>query len=128
MRRTAFTSSVHIRCCWSPLAQYCLHGTLQSASYSRRVVVQARNNRRQLAVPRHGCCKYVHKAMSQPPAGFLCDVLWAARCKHTAGGVYIEQTVQLSATKVPADAGWGFIDLCYLQPWHGTGRDLRSHV
>ena len=38
-----FTSSVHIRCRWRPLAQYCLHGTLRPSSCTR-VVVQARND------------------------------------------------------------------------------------
>ena len=31
VRRAAVTSSVHIiRCCWRPLAQYCLHGPLRA--------------------------------------------------------------------------------------------------
>ena len=53
VRRTAVTSSVQIRCCWRPLAQYCLHGTLRPWSCIR-VVVQVRNDRRPRASPRQG--------------------------------------------------------------------------
>ena len=53
VRRTAVTSSVQIICCWRPLAQYCLHGTLRSSSCIR-AVVQVQNDRRPRAVPRHG--------------------------------------------------------------------------
>ena len=54
VRRTAVTFSLQVRCCWRPLAQYRLHGTLRSSSCIR-VVVQVRNDRRPRAVPRHGC-------------------------------------------------------------------------
>ena len=44
VRRATVTSPVQtVRCCWRPLAQYCLHGTLQPLSCIR-VVVQARND------------------------------------------------------------------------------------
>ena len=54
LRHTAVTFSVQIICFWRPLAQYCFHGTLRPSSYIR-VVVQARNDQRPRAVPRHGC-------------------------------------------------------------------------
>ena len=42
--RAAATSSAQIsRCCWRPLAQYCLRGTLRPSSCIR-VAVQARND------------------------------------------------------------------------------------
>ena len=50
------TSSLQIRCCWRPLAQRCLHGTVWPASCIR-VAVQAPHDRRPLAVPCHDCLK-----------------------------------------------------------------------
>ena len=45
VRRAAITPSVQIvRCCWRPLAQYYLRGTLRPSSYIHVVVQAARND------------------------------------------------------------------------------------